>query len=58
MPQLAIDALDLLSDAEYAVVKIDVAPPEADCLTAAQPVEREQYEDRIERIGAGGIEET
>ncbi|OBA45990.1 hypothetical protein A5789_05755 [Nocardia sp. 852002-51101_SCH5132738] len=48
--------MHLLADAKYAMIEIDVTPPNADDFTGTQSVEREQDEGWIERVLAGSIE--
>ena len=55
--QLAVDPLDLLADPQLAVLLVHVAPAQAEDFTAAQPVEQQEHERRVERIILGGVQE-
>jgi hypothetical protein len=55
--QLAPHPLDLLTDAEFPVVFVDVVPAQPKNLTTAQAVEQQQHERRVERIAPSSVEE-
>ena len=57
MLQLAVDALDLLADADARRRLVDVMPAQAEDFTAAHAVQQQEHERRIERVVRGGIEE-
>jgi hypothetical protein len=48
--QLAIVPLDLLANTNLAIGLVDVAPPEPEYFTAAQAVEQQELEGRIQRV--------
>lgn len=52
-PQLAVDALDLLPDANLAVLLVHVLPADPEHFAATQPVQEQQEERRVERIAGG-----
>ncbi|MGP7998576.1 MAG: hypothetical protein ACLPKI_14830 [Streptosporangiaceae bacterium] len=55
--QLAVDALDVLADAQLAVFLVHVAPVQAEDFTAAQPIEQQEHEGRVQRVILGGLQE-
>ena len=55
--QLAVDTLDVLADPQLVVLVVHVSPAQAEDFTAAQPVEQQEHERRVERIVLGGGQE-
>lgn len=55
--QLALHALELLTDLDRARLGIDVSPAHAQSFTATQAVEDEQHERGVQRVGPSRTEE-
>jgi hypothetical protein len=48
LEELAANSLELLSDVNFLVLKVDVLPAEPQHLTSAKPIEQQQQEGRVE----------
>jgi hypothetical protein len=56
-PEFAIYALDLLPDADLAVLLVHVAPAEPEHFTTPQAIQEQEHEGWVERITLRSVEE-
>jgi hypothetical protein len=53
--EAAVDVLELLPDSDDSILKIDVHPPESEHFTSPHPVNQQEHESGIERVGRSWV---
>jgi hypothetical protein len=56
--QLTLDALQLLANTQLISLKADILPAPIQHPAAAHPIEHQQDERRVQRIGSGCFQES